>query len=59
MASGLGAVTMVAGFIAFTETFPSREMDRRLLLARLSMMMRKKPSSSPRTREPSRRPMPP
>ncbi|MFE5112540.1 hypothetical protein [Streptomyces sp. NPDC056663] len=33
VASALGAITMVAGFIAFTETFPSREMDRRLLLA--------------------------
>lgn len=32
-ASALGAITMVAGFIAFTETFQSREMDRRLLLA--------------------------
>lgn len=32
MASALGAITMVAGFIAFTETFQSREMDRRLLL---------------------------
>ncbi|WP_328982337.1 hypothetical protein [Streptomyces mirabilis] len=33
VASALGAITMVAGFIAFTETFQSREMDRRLLLA--------------------------
>lgn len=33
VASALGAVTMVAGFITFTETFQSREMDRRLLLA--------------------------
>ena len=33
VASALGAVTMVAGFIAFTETFLSRQMDRRLLLA--------------------------
>lgn len=32
VASALGAITMVAGFIAFTETFQSREMDRRLLL---------------------------
>ncbi|GAA2916344.1 MULTISPECIES: hypothetical protein [Streptomyces] len=33
VASALGAITMVAGFIAFTETFQSREVDRRLLLA--------------------------
>ncbi|WP_020124852.1 hypothetical protein [Streptomyces canus] len=33
VASALGAVTMVAGFISFTETFQSRQMDRRLLLA--------------------------
>ncbi|MEK8145135.1 hypothetical protein NKH18_38320 [Streptomyces sp. M10(2022)] len=33
VASALGATTMVAGFITFTETFQSRQMDRRLLLA--------------------------
>ncbi|MCX3290734.1 hypothetical protein OR263_29190 [Streptomyces sp. NEAU-H22] len=44
VASALGAITMVAGFIAFTETFQSREMDRRLLLAgypRLPMLLAK------------------
>ncbi|MEU7719529.1 hypothetical protein [Streptomyces tibetensis] len=33
VASALGAVTMVAGFITFIETFRSRQLDRRLLLA--------------------------
>jgi hypothetical protein len=44
VASALGAITMVAGFIAFTETFQSRQMDRRLLLAgypRLPMLLAK------------------
>ncbi|MEV3968445.1 hypothetical protein AB0K68_09945 [Streptomyces sp. NPDC050698] len=44
VASALGAVTMVAGFIAFTETFQSRQMDHRLLLAgypRLPMLLAK------------------
>ncbi|WP_328940038.1 hypothetical protein OG288_12140 [Streptomyces tauricus] len=44
VASALGAITMVAGFIAFTETFQSREVDRRLLLAgypRLPMLLAK------------------
>ncbi|NEE22944.1 hypothetical protein G3M58_92895 [Streptomyces sp. SID7499] len=44
VASALGAVTMVAGFITFTETFLSRQMDRRLLLAgypRLPMLLAK------------------
>ncbi|WP_406445451.1 hypothetical protein OHB00_49660 [Streptomyces sp. NBC_00631] len=44
VASALGAVTMVAGFITFTETFQSRQMDRRLLLAgypRLPMLLAK------------------
>ncbi|MFD3333177.1 hypothetical protein ACFWV1_11100 [Streptomyces sp. NPDC058700] len=44
VASALGAVTMVAGFITFTETFQSRQMDHRLLLAgypRLPMLLAK------------------
>lgn len=44
VASALGAVTLVAGFITFTETFQSRQMDRRLLLAgypRLPMLLAK------------------
>jgi hypothetical protein len=44
VASALGAITMVAGFITFIETFRSREMDRRLLLAgypRLPMLLAK------------------
>jgi hypothetical protein len=44
VASALGAITMVAGFITFTETFQSRQMDRRLLLAgypRLPMLLAK------------------
>ncbi|MFE7764885.1 hypothetical protein [Streptomyces sp. NPDC057438] len=44
VASALGAVTMVVGFITFTETFQSRQMDRRLLLAgypRLPMLLAK------------------
>ncbi|MGW0494293.1 hypothetical protein ACWD0Z_02360 [Streptomyces sp. NPDC003007] len=44
VASALGAVTMVAGFVTFTETFQSRQMDRRLLLAgypRLPMLLAK------------------
>ncbi|MFH0515600.1 hypothetical protein ACHBTE_00235 [Streptomyces sp. M41] len=44
VASALGAVTMVTGFITFTETFLSRQLDRRLLLAgypRLPMLTAK------------------
>ncbi|KUM84081.1 MULTISPECIES: hypothetical protein [Streptomyces] len=44
VASALGAVTPVVGFITFTETFGSQQMDRRLLLAgypRLPMLLAK------------------
>ncbi|MER6186468.1 hypothetical protein [Streptomyces sp. NPDC001652] len=44
VASAVGAITMVAGFITFTETFQSRQTDRRLLLAgylRLPMLLAK------------------